>query len=207
MVRPAVWERWDSMLPDGSVNLGEMTSFNHYALGAVADWLHRTIGGLAPAAPGYRSIEVHPRPGGGITQATARHRTPYGMAECTWKIETGQFEMTVVVPPNTTAHVTLPGSDVAPLEIGSGTHRWSYTYQDPDARPPVTIDSTVGELIDDADAWAAVMNTIDRLAPSPFIKRIIQGQSDSSLRQPLAMIRNADEVSAALEAALAARGR
>jgi alpha-L-rhamnosidase len=202
-----IWERWDSMLPDGSVNPGEMTSFNHYALGAVADWLHRTIGGLAPAAPGYRSIEVHPRPGGGITQATARHRTPYGMAECTWSIEDGQFEMTAVVPPNTTARVTLPGSDVAPLEIGSGTHRWSYTYQDPDARPPVTIDSTVGELIDDADAWAAVMNTIDRLAPSPFIKRIVQGQSDSSLRQALAMIRNADEVSAALEAALAARGR
>ena len=49
-----IWERWDSMLPDGSVNPGEMTSFNHYALGAVADWMHRVIGGLAPAAPGYR---------------------------------------------------------------------------------------------------------------------------------------------------------
>jgi alpha-L-rhamnosidase len=46
-----VWERWDSMLPDGSINPGEMTSFNHYALGAVADWLHRTVAGLAPAAP------------------------------------------------------------------------------------------------------------------------------------------------------------
>ena len=43
-----VWERWDSMLPDGSVNPGQMTSFNHYAFGAVADWMHRVIGGLAP---------------------------------------------------------------------------------------------------------------------------------------------------------------
>src|SRR5262249_14600583 len=49
-----IWERWDSMLPDGSINPGEMTSFNHYAFGAVADWLHRVVGGLAPAAPGYR---------------------------------------------------------------------------------------------------------------------------------------------------------
>ena len=49
-----IWERWDSMLPDGSINPGDMTSFNHYAFGSVADWLHRTVGGLAPAAPGYR---------------------------------------------------------------------------------------------------------------------------------------------------------
>ena len=48
-----IWERWDSMLPDGTINPGEMTSFNHYALGAVADWMHRTIGGIAPVAPGY----------------------------------------------------------------------------------------------------------------------------------------------------------
>ena len=49
-----IWERWDSLRPDGSVNPGGMTSFNHYALGAVADWLHRRVAGLAPAAPGYR---------------------------------------------------------------------------------------------------------------------------------------------------------
>ena len=57
-----IWERWDSMLPDGSINPGEMTSFNHYAL-AVADWMHRVLGGLAPAAPGYRVINVAPQPG------------------------------------------------------------------------------------------------------------------------------------------------
>ena len=86
-----IWERWDSLLPDGSVNPGEMTSFNHYALGAVADWLHRTVAGLAPAAPGYRRIEIRPVPGGDLTYARARHRTPYGFAECSWKIEAGQM--------------------------------------------------------------------------------------------------------------------
>src|SRR5690606_14569426 len=82
-----VWERWDSMLPDGSINPGEMTSFNHYALGAVADWMHRTVAGLAPAEPGYRKIAFQPRPGGGIRYASARHLTPYGLAECSWSIE------------------------------------------------------------------------------------------------------------------------
>ena len=62
-----IWERWDSLPPDGSVNPGEMTSFNHYALGAVADCLHRTVAGLAPAEPGYRRIEFRPCPGGGLT--------------------------------------------------------------------------------------------------------------------------------------------
>jgi alpha-L-rhamnosidase len=123
-----IWERWDSLLPDGSVNPGEMTSFNHYALGAVADWLHRRVGGLAPAAPGYRQLDVRPRPGGGLTRARAQHITPYGLAECAWTIEGGQTEVVVVVPPNATASITLPGDDAKPINVGSGTHRWSYPY-------------------------------------------------------------------------------
>jgi alpha-L-rhamnosidase len=123
-----VWERWDSLLPDGSVNPGEMTSFNHYALGAVADWLHRTVGGLAPAAPGYRHFTIEPHPGGGLTFARSRHRTPYGIAESSWQINGENIEVAVVVPANVTATVTLPGSDTLPIEVGSGTHRWSYPY-------------------------------------------------------------------------------
>ena len=83
-----VWERWDSLLPDGDVNPGTMTSFNHYALGAVADWLHRVVGGLAPAEPGYRVVRFAPQPGGGLTSATARHLTPYGEASISWRSRT-----------------------------------------------------------------------------------------------------------------------
>jgi hypothetical protein len=82
------------------------------------------------------------------------------------------------------------------------------TYQDPEARPPLTIDSTVGDFIDDAEAWAAVMNTIARLAPrAPFIRRMIQGQSGTRLREVLVAVPNAGEVRAAIESALAALGR
>lgn len=116
-----VWERWDSMLPDGSVNPGEMTSFNHYALGAVADWLHRTVAGLAPAAPGYRRLLVRPRPGGGLTHARAAHDTPYGRAEVSWSRTGNTLRVTATVPPGTTALIDLPGT-VPPVEVGSGTH-------------------------------------------------------------------------------------
>jgi alpha-L-rhamnosidase len=82
-----------------------MTSFNHHALGAVADWIHRTVAGLAPAAPGYRRIRVAPRPGGRLTHASARHDTPYGRASVGWTREGDRFELTVTVPPGAHAQV------------------------------------------------------------------------------------------------------
>ena len=126
-----VWERWDSMLPDGSINSGDMTSFNHYAFGAVADWLHRTIAGLAPAAPGYRQLRVQPRPGPGLTSAGATHETPYGTAAVAWTLSDGTaFALDVTVPPNTTAEVFLPDGS-APAKVGSGRHSFSATIDEP----------------------------------------------------------------------------
>jgi alpha-L-rhamnosidase len=121
-----IWERWDGIRPDGSLNGVAMNSFNHYAYGAVGDWLHRTVGGLAPAAPGYRRILVAPKPGGGLTWATSRHRTPYGLAESSWRIVDGAIEVSVIIPPNTTASVVLPGQEDDPIEVGSGRHQWRH---------------------------------------------------------------------------------
>jgi alpha-L-rhamnosidase len=135
-----IWERWDSLRPDGSVNPDEMTSFNHYAFGAIADWLHRTVAGLAPAAPGYRRIAIRPRPGGGLTHASATHLTPYGIAEAGWRIAEGALHVHAIVPPNTTALVDLHGVEELRFEIGSGHHRWTVE------RDRVPID-TVGSLL------------------------------------------------------------
>ena len=90
-----IWERWDSMLPDGSINPGEMTSFNHYAFGAVADWMHRTVAGLAPLEAGYRRILVAPQPGGGLTWAEASLETPHGLAAVRWDLEGGDLRVEV----------------------------------------------------------------------------------------------------------------
>ena len=199
-----IWERWDSMLPDGSVNPGEMTSFNHYALGAVADWLHRTVGGLGPAQPGYRQISVRPRPGGGLTHASARHITPYGMAETSWMIQDGTMELKVAVPPNTTALVSLPGREEDPVEVPSGMHSWLYVYQDPDAGLSLSLDSTIGEVLDEPVAWDAVKDVLDRLIPeNGFILYVLQSQRKRKLRDGLTTLPNAEEVLTATADALA----
>lgn len=82
-----IWERWDSMLDDGTVNPGEMTSFNHYALGAVADWIHRTVGGIVPLDPGYARVRIAPRPGGGLRWARTSLDTPRGTIGVSWATE------------------------------------------------------------------------------------------------------------------------
>jgi alpha-L-rhamnosidase len=133
-----IWERWDSMLPDGSINPGEMTSFNHYALGAVADWLHRVVVGLAPAAPGYREILVRPVPGGGLTHASARHETPYGPASVAWRRAAGRFVLHVAVPVGAHATVHLPGGG-APERVGHGQHHWEVADPQPAPRSVRTV--------------------------------------------------------------------
>jgi alpha-L-rhamnosidase len=203
-----IWERWDSLRPDGSVNPGQMTSFNHYALGAVADWLHRTVGGLAPAAPGYRHLEIRPHPGDGLTHARTRHLTPYGLAECAWTMEAEQIEVVVVVPPNATASVTLPGGNATPIEVGSGTHRWSYPYHVKSARHPRSLDSTISEFLDDPQAWTTVLTTMHRYIPELARVEVgLRSSSDIPLRQAVSILPHADELSTALEAELAALGR
>jgi alpha-L-rhamnosidase len=198
-----VWERWDSMLPDGSINPGEMTSFNHYALGAVADWMHRTIGGLTPTEPGYRHMEIRPRPGGGLTHAQARHITPYGMAECSWKIEDGKIHLNVIIPPNTTALVTFPGGDMAPVEVGSGIWHWSVEYQDPDARGPFSVDDLTGDIISEPAANSALTEVLAQVDMPEFLRAVIIGELNVPLRQSLRMLPNYEHAVKLMKDALA----
>lgn len=130
-----IWERWDSLLPDGTVNPGQMTSFNHYALGAVADWLHRVVAGLSPAAPGFRRIRFAPRLGGGLSWASARQRTPYGEAAISWRLVDDELEVTVTVPVGTRASFEIDG--LSPEELAPGTHRRSVRVEteQPKQRP------------------------------------------------------------------------
>jgi alpha-L-rhamnosidase len=148
-----IWERWDSMLPDGSINPGQMTSFNHYALGAVADWLHRVVAGLAPAAPGYRRLLVRPIPGGGLTSASARHETPYGLASVAWERADGRLRLDVEVPVGVVAEVHVPGR-AEPVEVSHGRHHWE--VPDPVlAAGPVR---TVRDAIDQPQLWGEIVD-------------------------------------------------
>ncbi|MCS5715463.1 glycoside hydrolase family 78 protein [Herbiconiux sp. CPCC 205716] len=114
-----IWERWDSLLDDLTVNPGNMTSFNHYALGSVADWMHRVIGGIEATAPGYRTVRIAPRPGP-LGCASARFESAYGAITSDWTVVDGAFSLSVHLPTGVTGTVELPdGSAVA---VGPGEH-------------------------------------------------------------------------------------
>lgn len=119
------WERWDSLLPDGSINPGEMTSFNHYAFGSVADWIHQKIGGLAPGEPGWKTALVAPEPGSHITSANATYLSPYGVVRSTWNVTQAGFNLEVQVPPNARADVVLPDGRNETVRVGSGIHSFA----------------------------------------------------------------------------------
>ena len=121
-----IWERWDSMLPDGTINPGQMTSFNHYALGAVADWMHRSIGGIAPLEPGYSKVLIAPQPGGELHWARSSLETRHGKISVSWSQDgEGPIELDVAIPDGVAALVQLSGTHVQ--ELGSGQHHLSST--------------------------------------------------------------------------------
>ena len=181
-----IWERWDSMLEDGSINPGQMTSFNHYALGAVADWLHREVAGLAPLEPAYRVIRVAPTLLADLDDASAWHETPYGMASAGWQREGDRVHFRAEVPPNTTAHVELPSGAVH--EVGSGVHTWVEDHPRPvPIRGPLNLSSSLAEIIDDPEAYRAVLAAIRATDPerAEVFRRTTRWTAGRQLREPL----------------------
>jgi alpha-L-rhamnosidase len=124
-----IWERWDGLKPDGSFQDKGMNSFNHYAYGAIGEWMYRVMAGVEidPAAPGYKHILIQPRPGGGFTSARAAHMSPYGRVSSGWQIDAGRLNLEVEIPANTRATIRIPGAQAAavtesgkPLAAGNG---------------------------------------------------------------------------------------
>ena len=160
-----IWERWDSMLPDGTINPGQMTSFNHYAFGAVADWLHRVLAGLAPAEPGYRRLRIEPHPLPGFDFAEAAHETPYGKAAVRWDRSGDDVVVRATVPPGVTADVLLP--DGARHQVGSGEHAW--TAIAPLSRPKaqrLSLRSRLAQIIDDPEGYRVLVDVLSEMDTS-----------------------------------------
>lgn len=147
-----IWERWDGQKPDGTFQDVGMNSFNHYAYGAIGDWLYRYVAGLNPDPqnPGYKHIIFKPQPGGGLSYARAEFESMYGTVVSYWKLEAHRMIYEVGIPANTTATVILPNAgltevtmngqkpkglaDKAPeqmgshvkIELGSGKYLFEY---------------------------------------------------------------------------------
>jgi alpha-L-rhamnosidase len=118
-----IWERWDGEKPDSTFQDVGMNSFNHYAYGAIGNWMVRVVAGLDidSTAPAYKHLIVRPRPGGGLTSARAELITQYGPAASRWRLEGGLFHLAVRVPPNTSATVRLPGATLAQVTESART--------------------------------------------------------------------------------------
>lgn len=108
-----IWERWDGWTHDKGFQDPGMNSFNHYAYGAIGEWLYSTVAGIDtdPDQPGYRHLILRPRPGGGLTAARAALETMYGRAVSAWRIDDHRFTWEIVVPPNTTATAYVPAPE------------------------------------------------------------------------------------------------
>ena len=118
-----VWERWDGWTTEYGFHNPRMNSFNHYALGSIAEWMHRYVAGIMPMrdGPGWRHCLVRPHPDPRLKWVAASHRTSTGEFSVRWDYEAPRFELTVQVPPDARATVAVPGHE-STTEIGPGTH-------------------------------------------------------------------------------------
>jgi alpha-L-rhamnosidase len=144
-----IWERWDGEKPDSSFQDEGMNSFNHYAYGAIGDWMYRVVAGMETGRPGYKEILIQPQPDKRLQFAKASYESEYGLIESGWELKEGQFLLHVKIPANTNATVILPGAknqivkegaqnltaiaqatqqgDNLVFKLGSGDYNFSYS--------------------------------------------------------------------------------
>lgn len=103
-----IWERWDGIKTDGSFEESSMNSYNHYAYGAIGDWMYQNIAGIQAAEPGYKKITIKPAIGGGLQWAEGSYDCSYGTIHSKWTIDGDKLDMVVTIPQNTTADVFVP---------------------------------------------------------------------------------------------------
>jgi alpha-L-rhamnosidase len=114
-----IWERWDGEKPDSSFETPGMNSFNHYAYGAIGDFMYRDIAGIDTydSFPGYKKIRIKPHPGGNFSYVNASLKTYYGKVSANWKISGNEFILDAEIPANTRAGIYLPTSDAGSVTM------------------------------------------------------------------------------------------
>ena len=118
-----IWERWNSVLPDGSVSGTGMNSMNHYCYGSIVQWMYETVTGLRPAAPGFKRARIAPEPDERLDWAECAYDSAAGRYAVRWERRDGRTEYTVTVPFDAEAEFVFPDGDIKTL--GAGTHTLS----------------------------------------------------------------------------------
>ncbi|MDD4689163.1 MAG: alpha-L-rhamnosidase C-terminal domain-containing protein, partial [Eubacteriales bacterium] len=116
-----IWEHWNGVKPDGSFWSDDMNSYNHYAYGAVVDWMYANVAGIQydEECPGYKHIIIKPITTDKLDYAQASIKTVYGVIKSGWKRENGKITYSVTIPVNTRATVIINNNA---YQIGSGEY-------------------------------------------------------------------------------------
>ncbi|MDL0434272.1 MULTISPECIES: alpha-L-rhamnosidase [unclassified Niallia] len=142
-----IWEHWDGIKEDGSFWSDDMNSFNHYAYGAIGDWMYRKVAGLDmdEELPAYKRIRIQPAFAGiHLTYAKAAFESMYGRIQSAWSITADKIELKVEIPANTTAEIVLPFAQTANVSEGGNPLAQAngiYTYKEKDDTVTLTIGS------------------------------------------------------------------
>lgn len=157
------WERWDSILPNGSINPDGMTSFNHYAVGAVASWMMEDLAGLHMLSPGWTRVRIAPLITVGPSLVDFTQTTPYGPIHIRRQRAQSRTTIELSLPVGVEAEVELP--DTPHCHCGHGEHRWILD-QDGGAQDRTPQIKTIRDLIDSERLMDDLCRTIDQ-AGSP----------------------------------------
>lgn len=191
-----IWERWNSILPDGSFEESGMNSLNHYAYGSIGDWLYRKTAGISQLKPGYRKFKIEPMLMKGMETVCGEFESVYGKIVSGISCKNGKIKVHIQVPANTTAVLVLPEREEAE-EIGSGIYDFEYDTETSLAIERYSMHSTLGEIV--AEPLAVEM--FNRMVPGMFDNPMIQYAYGMTLSE---MLGNAPEAKPLYEAVVCA---
>jgi alpha-L-rhamnosidase len=163
-----IWERWNGILPNGDFETAEMNSFNHYAYGAIGDWLYHKVVGIETVGAGYKMIRIAPMFVPGLTHAKGTLRTMYGDVVSSWRCEDHTITVDISIPANCTAQIHLPEKTEV-VEIGSGVYHYEYPTETNLVLPDYTMDSTLEQILAAPGATELIEELSPGLTSSPMI--------------------------------------
>ncbi len=166
-----VWERWNSIMPDGSFNPANMNSLNHYAYGAIGSWLYTRLCGLRRLEPGYKKFAVVPGMIKGITRAEVCYESVYGTIKTGWCCENGKISVDVTVPVGTTALLTLPEKEEC-IELCSGTYHYEYDTQTRLEQDRYTMETMLRVMLEHPAAKPILQQYMPDMLDNPMIQYV-----------------------------------
>ena len=164
-----IWERWDAIMPDGTMLHPGLNSMNHYAYGSIGDWMYRKIGGINQMEAGYRRFYVRPMFVQGIEEARTELETPYGKIVSAWSCRNKKIHVEIQVPANTSAVVYLPEKEEA-INVGSGTYAYDYATETSLKELRFSLDNTLGEIMAEPLGKQMLDQMVPELMANPMIE-------------------------------------